>query len=137
MRSGEPLATTEVAVAQADILVQAHAGGSDAIDWSRIDDCQLTINGVGEMTDVVVAMANELDERWLRPQLGNGPVLQVGWYECEERIVALGNTVLSYAHSRGPEDRKAIDVAAAQAGQQTVWDVVLRFAITLAQLRAR
>lgn len=131
----EPLATTAVAVTQADILVRARAG--QEIDWDRIEACAATITGPEEMADVVVAMANELDERWLRPQMGNRPVQQVPWHECAAEIVALGNTVLSYAHSRGPEDRRAIDVAVAQAGQQTAWEVVTRFAVTLAQLRAR
>lgn len=137
----EPLATTEVAVAQADILVGAQGG--ETVDHQRIVDCGASINGVGEMADVLVALANELDERWLRPQMGDKPVLVVAWHGHTERserrdhVEALGNTVLSYAHSRGSADRAAIDTAVAQAGQQLAWDLVVMFSITAAQLRAR
>lgn len=127
-----PLPVPEISQTQADILVQATQTGDEAM----IAQLAKTLLGLDEFVGLLVALGNEMDEKWLRPQVGDGAVLRVPWHEgADPEVSALGDTVLSYVHSRYEDDLAAITMAVDQAGPDRAWRVISRFGITVAQLR--
>lgn len=133
--SRRPLDEDPVARSKAELMMSAIVGGHGAV----LADTFRSFRSVGEVVDVVIVLANEVDVTILE-SFGPGPVFTLSWdMLCPsalltEPVVAGANTVFSYTHSL---DRDGVTVAVRQMTGPVLLNVMLVLARSVLALRAR